>query len=239
MENESGVSISAAAEAAQQQEIMVVTTPLPVQSCPTKKKVFKSKEEAFEWEAHNREKYGNARQFAYQCEDCPDYHLSAMSPESFAMATSRSNYHNMPGVISTKPPAEELATRRAEVKKLRDQSVPVNQIAHRLGVSLPTIYNDLRSLDGGSSYIRSSSPVRPSTTFRDLDAVVQKRRDLEAQLFRLQQEEQRLIEMKALKIMPCWEGRGVLIQKGNERMALSPEDAKELAEKLMDYVTKA
>ena len=52
----------------------------------------------------------------------------------------------------------------------------------------------------------------------------------------LQEQEQRLIEAKALKLIPCFDGKGVPIKKEGSQMALMLEDASELAEKLVNYL---
>jgi hypothetical protein len=71
---------------------------------------------------------------------------------------------------------------------------------------------------------------------KSLDAIATKKKLLEAQLKALQ--EQRLIEAKALKLIPCFDGKGVLIKKEGNQMAPLLEDAQELVEKLTDFLTK-
>jgi hypothetical protein len=52
----------------------------------------------------------------------------------------------------------------------------------------------------------------------------------------LEEQEQRLIEAKALKLIPCFEGKGVLIKKEGSQIGLHLEDARELVEKLSEYL---
>jgi len=73
---------------------------------------------------------------------------------------------------------------------------------------------------------------------KSLDAIAAKKKSLEAQLKALQEQEQRLIEAKALKLIPCYDGKGVLIKKEGNQMALLLEDAQELVEKLTDFLTQ-
>jgi len=69
-----------------------------------------------------------------------------------------------------------------------------------------------------------------------LDVIDAQEKALQAQLQKLAADKQRLLDLKALKILPCWDGAGVLIKKENERMALRLDDARELVEKLTDFL---
>lgn len=73
-------------------------------------------------------------------------------------------------------------------------------------------------------------------TVKSLDTIAAKRKFLEEQLKALQAEEQKIFEAKMLKLSPCFDGKGVLIKKEQNQMALLLEDARELVEKLVDYL---
>jgi hypothetical protein len=88
----------------------------------------------------------------------------------------------------------------------------------------------LPNFQGRGASLLSSTPT--------LETISEKRKALEAQLKALQEQEQKLIEAKALKLTPCYDGMGVLIKKEGNQMALLLEDAQELVEKLTDLLTK-
>jgi hypothetical protein len=81
----------------------------------------------------------------------------------------------------------------------------------------------------------SGAATRPAVT---LDAIALKKKFYEDQLKALAKEEQKLIDAKALKLIPCYDGKGVLIKKEGNQMALLLEDAQELVEKLTDFLTQ-
>ena len=197
-------------------------------TCPSKKKVFMSAGEAVEWEASNREKYNLARQYVYKCDDCPDYHLSATSPEAFAMAKSRAL---LPRPVEDNGKKAGKGERVNQVKSLLAQGIAdPKAIAARLDISVANASVVLSKVGKQERERLNAAPIT-------IDAIDAEEKVLIAQLQKLTAEKQRLLEMKALKIMSCWDGDGVLIQKENERMALRLEDAQELAEKLLDFFT--
>jgi hypothetical protein len=71
---------------------------------------------------------------------------------------------------------------------------------------------------------------------QNLDAIAAKKKLLETQLKALQEQEQRLIEAKALKLIPCYDGKGMLIKKEGSQIGLYLDDARELVEKLIEYL---
>ncbi|HXY08020.1 MAG TPA: hypothetical protein VEI52_09230 [Terriglobales bacterium] len=71
---------------------------------------------------------------------------------------------------------------------------------------------------------------------QSLDAIATKKKLLETQLKALQEQEKRLIEAKALKLIPCFDSKGVLIKKEGSQIGLHLDDARELVEKLIEYL---
>src|SRR5258706_16011376 len=64
----------------------------PASSCPSQKRSFLNSAAAESFSNEIAVKYPNqVRQHAYACEDCPNWHLSAMTADSHAMVQSRSN----------------------------------------------------------------------------------------------------------------------------------------------------
>ncbi len=222
-----------------------------IPNCPKKKKCFSSKQEAVAWEETNRQKYPNiAKQHAYLCEDCPSWHLSAMPPESFGLA--RSSVRPIePETIKLsgrrRCTLEEIEHRYRVIGAAMDENPGLSRaqlaakICGPLGISEVNAYQFLRSheeqLSARGLPIDAQYGRRHRRISTSLETISQKRSTLEAQLAALNREEQRLIEAKALKLTPCWEGNGVLIQKEGSSLGLTLDDAKELAEKLMEYLT--
>jgi hypothetical protein len=221
--------------------------------CPKKKKCFRSREEAVSWEQANRQKYPHiAQQYAYACEDCPSWHLSAMPRESFGMAASRSSLKPIESAVAKasgrgRCSLEETERRYRIIWSVMDDNPGLSrtQLATKLsgqsGISQETAYQFLRNNEE-----QLSTRVLPSDAYHGrrqtripttLERVAEKRLALEAQLTALKKEEQRLIEARSLKLTPCWEGNGILIQKEGSSLGLLLDDAKELAEKLMEYLT--
>lgn len=196
-------------------------------TCPSKKKVFVSESEAAEWEASNRKKHNLAQQHPYKCEDCPHYHLTAMTPDAFAMANSR---RSLPQPVENKSKKAAKGERQAQVTRLVAQGITdAKTIATKLDISVANAYIVLSKVRKQQQERLKAAPV----TIDDIDA---QEKALQAQLQKLAGEKQRLIDLKALKVKRCWNGEGVLIQKENEHMALRLADVAELAEKLMDFL---
>ena len=72
-----------------------------------------------------------------------------------------------------------------------------------------------------------------------LDSIAEKKKQLEAELLKLHEQEQRLIDLKSLKIVRCWEGKGILISKEGGSVALSIDDCEELVIRIDDMLKSA
>jgi hypothetical protein len=207
-------------------------------NCPSQKKVFLSETEAIVWEQQNRAKYNTPKQYAYKCEDCPKWHLTSKMPGSVGIASASSSLGRAALMAPPfrkgrgRPSAAEIQDRRAKVAHLHSEGKAYAEIARSLGWNEQTIANDLHVIKHGSTLKVTKPTSKPLT----LDLIASQKQALEAQLKVLAAEEQRLIEAKALKTMLCWDGKGILIQKEGNRLALSLEDCVRLVGKLGDLL---
>ncbi len=210
-----------------QQPITMATT--TIETCPTKKKCFVSREAAEKIEEENHLKYPEqVRQYVYACEDCDNWHLTTQSPESRALRSS------LRPIESVQPTCGR--DKREEVRKLKLQGVSLPKIAEQTGVPYQTVRN--WCVDAGLHTVtvqKARGEIKAASTVESLS---QEEQALEAQLRELQAKKQRLIEESALKLVPCFDGTGVVIKKQIQTLSLSFADANELVEKLMDYLSE-
>lgn len=193
--------------------------------CPSSKKVYSTSEQATTWEVEVRGRNPEfSQQYAYKCEECTGYHLTHMTPDAFAMSQSRSSLPQP--VADTKRKRNGYGTTGPEIARLKAQGLSAKEIAAKLNIATTRVYNYL-------SNANKRAVVVPIT----LDSIAQKKRDLQIQLDSLQKEETRLVELTALKVQPCYEGKGLLITKEGNRVALYMPDVKILIEKLMEFVS--
>jgi len=194
--------------------------------CVTKKKCFPTREAAEQFAVNLKSTYPErTQQYAYGCEDCPNWHLSTLSPEAYELSKSR------PAPIV--PPADRRDTKREKILELKRQGLSINKIAKQIGVAYQTAYGycvDARLHVRTPSGTRPS--IKPALTVESLSA---EERELQARLDEIQRKRQQLIEAKALKIGPC--SQGVCISKEGNVLALSLADAEQLIERLSDYLT--
>jgi len=191
--------------------------------CVSKKKPFATEEDAVAFEKRSRETNQFPRQWAYKCDDCPDWHLTSTAPGAPTIA--RTNYAAIANSAARVPHGET----KAKVKELFNRGVTRTQIAEQLNISYQSVCAHLRE-----DKSKESSP--PVVTLENLAV---KEKQLEAELQRVQQERQRLIELRALKVVLCWEGKGILISKEGDRLALSLDDCTDLVTKLEEILTSA
>ena len=201
-----------------------------ISECITKKKCFPSREAAEQFAANLKSTYPErTQQYAYGCEDCPNWHLSTLSPEAYELSKSRPT----PMV----PPADRKDTKREQILDLKRQGLSINKIARQTGVAYQTAYHHCINAGlhvptslGTSSGTRPS--IKPALTVESLSA---EERELQTRLDEIQRKRQQLIEAKALKIGPC--SQGIRIEKEGNILTLSFADAEQLIEKLSDYLT--
>jgi len=190
-----------------------------VAKCPkTDKRSFKAKLDAEKFEEENRTKYGNAHQYAYACEECPDWHLTSKPPGTDSMAKShlgdtapppRSTDHTGPKGIDT-----------AEVVQLKASGLTYQQIANRLDVSVPTVGYHLKKANGAALVTPTS--VRQSKHVISLEGIFEEEERLQAQLERVRLEKERLLEATRMKVEAF--GDKFVIKKNGEQVTLTSED---------------
>jgi hypothetical protein len=191
------------------------------------KKSFPSREAAEQFAVNLKSTYPErTQQYAYVCEDCPNWHLSTLSPEAYELSKSR------PAPVI--PPADHKDTKREQILTLKRQGLGMGDIARRTGVAYQTAH--AYCVDAGlhvptPSAARPSS-IKPALTVESLSA---EERELQAKLHDIQRKRLQLIEAKPLKIGPC--SQGVCISKEGNVLALSLADAEQLVERLSDYLT--
>jgi hypothetical protein len=177
-------------------------------------------------------------QSPYYCEEGGVWHLTS-KPRQFVV--------NAPGSLSvnTRLHAAAKAAEAAGVQKrqrihypeavkleafkLRDQGQTHTQIAEKLETSSANISNWFRDPDLKAKYEKSKVP----TSIEQIESEEQK---LERQLADLRAKKQAAIEAKQWKLVPCWDGKGVLLKKEANHMAVLLEDAQELIVVLDDYI---
>jgi transposase len=208
--------------------------------CPSKKKAFGSKKEAERWEAENQQKYPQlVSQFPYPCDACTSWHLTSMQPTAFGMANSRqqiapeSMLRSANASRSGRPKGYRPRTEaeKLEAFKLHAQGIKIVAVAERLGVSGPTVSNWLANPGLKAQYEKTKTP-------RSIEEFDSEEKKLERQLAEIRSKKQEAIEAKQFKFLPCWDGKGVLIKKEANQMALLLADAEDLALQLGDYLDR-
>ncbi|SRR5258708_732006 len=205
--------------------VNVATT--TIGTCPSKKRCFISREAAENFAEDIHLKYPEqVQQYVYACEDCDSWHLTTQSPESRALARAPIR------PIEPLQPAR-YADKREEVCKLKRQGMSFPQIEKQTGVPYQTVRNIC--IEAGLHFVAERTEIKAVPT---VESISQQQQALEAQLRELQAKKQRLIEENALKISPCFDGKGVVIKKHIQTLSLSFADANELVEKLVDYLSE-
>lgn len=120
-------------------------------------------------------------------------------------------------------------TLKLEALQLRDQGFTQRQIADKLETSTTNISNWFHDADLKAKYEKSKVP----TSIEQFESEEQK---LERQLADVRAKKQAAIEAKKWKLVPCWDGKGVLLKKEGNHMAVLLEDAEELIIVLDDYL---
>ncbi len=194
------------------------------------KKSYPSRGAAEEFAADLRNRYPDqVQQYAYVCEECPNWHLSSMPPEAYELSKS----HPAPAI----PPAHKSTSTRDRVLDLKRQGLGFSEIARQTGVVYQTAYK--YCVDAGLHVPlpqprSASSSIKPAMTVESLST---EERELQAKLEDIKRKKEQLIEAKALKIGPWFGNQGVRIEKEGNVLALSLADAEQLIEKLSDYLT--
>jgi hypothetical protein len=210
-------------------------------ACPTEKACYRSKQEAEKSAQEMQARHPHeAKQYAYPCDECPNWHLTSMQPDAFGMGKSRqqiapesmlrngnASKGGRPKGYRTRTEAEKL-----EAFKLQAQKMKIAVIAEKLGISYPTASNWLGDPALKAKYEASLVPK----SLEDFQSEEQK---LERQLADIRSKKAAAIEAKQFKFLPCWEGKGVLIKKEGNHVAFTLADAEELVIRLDDYLKQA
>lgn len=205
---------------------VAIQNAVPVSAlCPSKKKSFATEGEAVQFEERNRAQYGSIKQYAYACEDCDSYHLSSLLPGANGHSTITTNYA---AIENGKVPSGCKQRRWVtdddvkQMRELRAQGLNQAQIAARLDFSQMTV----------SKHLSGVGDRQPAS----LDTIASKKKELEEQLRKLQEEEQRIIEAKRLKVAILPDNH-ISIRKESQLIVLSPEDCADLCGKLEEILT--
>jgi hypothetical protein len=118
---------------------------------------------------------------------------------------------------------------KLEAFKLRDQGFSHKQIADNLETNPANISNWFRDPELKAKYEKSKVP----TSIEQFESEEEK---LERQLADLRAKKEAAIEAKKWKLVPCWEGKGVLLKKESNQMGVLLSDAEELIVVLDDYL---
>jgi hypothetical protein len=218
-------------------------------ACPTGKKAFPTSAAAESFASELQRKNPTAvRQSAYACEECPHWHLSAMTADAYSMAQSRSGfsekYGRVPGLglkyahLQTKIKEAYLA----DVKE-NGQHGAVMRVARKFEVeySLVRIFlietglhktSQARS-DAGR---RAWQNVQKANAAPTVESLSSEEEQVKAQLAALQAKKQALIDAKALKVSDTIDKNGVIIRKEGYTLVLAYDDAFELVDRLTAHL---
>jgi transposase len=209
------------------------------------KKPFASRQEAEQFEVENRKRFPNVgRQYAYQCLECPDYHLTSKPPDAYAMG--QTNLKRLEGLAmeATSKTSGKRGRRgetEAEVKELWTLGLSDTDIASQLGVSKQTVYHHRKKFGAAHQRAEHSSPIRqlkPPLTLSEVDE--QKRlleQEYQSKLMQIEQQKQRLVEANRVTVCECQDGRALLVKFGqHEHMVVPKEKIEELTDCLLRWI---
>ena len=198
--------------------------------CPkTGKRSFPTKDAAETFAAELKHKYPEqVPQHAYACEDCPAWHLSALSPEAYATAKTR---------WPSAPPADDgragkYDDQKDEIVRLFRQGNDFQDIAAKTGLPYASVRYYCIALGLYTPNSRNVT-VKPAVPIfiEDLD---KEEASLEERLREVRQHKQKLLEAKILRIEGV--NSGVLIKKEGNALQLTYADAEDLVAKLIDHL---
>lgn len=213
--------------------------------CPRSKKPFASREEAEQFEVENRKSFPNlVKQYAYQCPDCPAFHLTSKPPDAYAMGKTnlkrletQATGDSVTASVRSRPRGET----EAQVRQLWEEGKTDSEIASELGVTYAVAYYHRKKLGAPNGRCEQTSRRRqpkPPLTLPEFD---ERKRLLEekyqAELQALEMHKVRLIEGVTLTVKECNGGQGLFIKFGHQEPMVLPKDkVAELANSLMQWV---
>jgi len=214
-------------------------------ACRTGKKAFPTSAAAESFASELQRKNPTAVcQSPYACEECPHWHLSAMTTDAHSMAHSRSSfsekYGRAPGLglkyahLQTKIKEAYLA----DVKE-NGQHGALMRMARKFEVEyhLVRIFltetgfhkaSQARS-DAGRRAWQNLQKTNSAPTVESLST---EEEQAKAHLATIQAKKQALIDAKALKVTDTINKNGVIIRKEGNTLVLAYDDAYELVDKL-------
>jgi predicted transcriptional regulator len=213
--------------------------------CPTGKKQFGSKQEAEQFEAHNRNRFPKqSQQYGYKCEACAAYHLTAKPRDAYAIGpTNLKRLENLAidDAVRSATKRKARGETEAEVKRLWERGLSDTEIASQLGITNAGVSHHRKKFGAANKRNERITPLRQAKPPLTLPEYDEQRRLLEeeyqAKLMGLEQHKQRLEEANRLSVSECQEGQAVFIRFGhNERMAVPKDKVAELTDMLMLWV---
>jgi len=213
-------------------------------ACPRGKKPFGSREEAEQFEAENRKRFPNqGTQYAYECPDCPAFHLTSKPPEAYAMGPS--NLKRLEA-LATDDSVKASAKQRprgeteASVRRLWEQGMSDSSIASQLGITHAAVAyhrKKFASENNKTVSVSSRQPKSPLTLSELEERKVKLEREYQAQLQELERQKERLAEASKLTVCECQDGKALFIKFGHaERMSVPKDKVAELTDSLMQWV---
>jgi predicted transcriptional regulator len=213
-------------------------------ACPRGKKPFGSREEAEQFEAENRKRFPNqGTQYAYECPDCPAFHLTSKPPEAYAMG--QSNLKRLEA-LATDDSVKASAKQRprgeteASVRRLWEHGMSDSSIASQLGITPAAVAYHRKKFasENNKTVSVSSRQLKSPLTLSELEERKLKlEREYQAELLRIEEQKQRLAQASKLTVCECQDGKALFIKFGHdERMSVPKDKVQELTNCLMDWV---
>jgi hypothetical protein len=187
-----------------------------------------------------------ARQSAYPCEDCPNWHLSAMDTAAHAMSQSRVNISSHANFTWAPKLHKNLQHLQSKIKEVYQQYAndrgdkygAITHVCDTLGIEGANPRQSVR-LYLTEIGLHTPNPIRVEARSRannpTIEGLESKEQELERQLHEIQAKKQALIEAKAIKITNMVNNEQqsvVVIRKEGMSLVVSQEDAFVLVEKL-------
>ena len=219
---------------------------VPAARCGDKqKKSFAGRKEAEEFEVENRKLFPKqSRQYAYQCLECPAYHLTSKPPQAYAMG--QTNLKRLEGLApeATSKTSKKRGRRgemEAAVKALWMQGMSDTDIASQLGVSYQTIYFHRKKFGAANSRVENNAPLhqgKPPLTILEADEQERLLEDeYQAKKLLLEQQKARLVEANRVTVSECQDGQALFVKFGQyEHMIVPKGKIVELTDCLLRWV---
>jgi hypothetical protein len=213
--------------------------------CPSQKKCYPTRDAAEQFARGLAEKYPEqVKQHAYACEDCSNWHLSAMSPDAQAMVCSRSYLPQVPENKAARLGTSAFEGRKPEIAELFRQGFSFKAISEKTEIPYSHVYNICIALglhqpktnpriSEGLRASQSKSVRSLETLSSEEENLLARLGEMQALLREIQTKKHQLLEASMLRIGPH-NGSGLIIEKEGNVLVLSFAEAEELAERLID-----